>query len=288
MKNLMAYRSQADWVPNLEKLQSNLSVPGKLGYSWKILREGLPYIRVGENILLTLEFQSKLMPAQVVNAELKKELEKIEALQGYKAGKKQKRDIKEAVIIKLHEQAFVTSRCTNVWINTKHDLLCIETTSTNLADEIIKFLIRDLEFSGRPVITNTKPTAFMRQIISDVVIGAFELGESCVLSADGQKTIHFKNEILDTREVRNYLDEGRSPKKLELSMSGGAAIFTIDENLKISKIILPDIKNERSYNETAEDYFDSTFTILSSQCVEIITELLSTLGEQLLINDVAA
>ena len=82
MKNLTIYRSQAGWVPNLEDLQSNLSIPGKLGYSWKILRDGLPYIPVGENILLTLEFQSKLIPVQVVNAELKKQLEKIEADQG--------------------------------------------------------------------------------------------------------------------------------------------------------------------------------------------------------------
>lgn len=288
MKNLTVCRSKKGWIPDLEKLQSNLSVPGKLGRSWKILREGLPYIRVGENILLTLEFKSKLIPAQVVNSELKKELEKIESFQGYKAGKTQKRDIKEAVISKLYEQAFVTSRCTNVWINTKHDLLCIETTSTNLSDEVISLLIRDLEFSGRPMITQIKPKAFMRQIIADVVIGNLELGECCVLSAEGQKTIHFKNEILNTKEVRNYMAEGRFPKKLELSMNDGECIFTIDENLKISKITLPDIKNEKGDNETAEDFFDSTFTIRSGQCVAIISELLSTLGEQLIINDVAA
>lgn len=285
MKNLTIYRSQAGWVPNLEDLQSNLSIPGKLGYSWKILRDGLPYIPVGENILLTLEFQSKLIPVQVVNAELKKQLEKIEADQGYKAGKKQKFDIKQAIIMKLHEQAFVTSKLTNVWINIEHDLMCIETTSQNLADEVISRLVHDLKYSGRPVITKTKPISFMRQIIADVVIGNLELGESCVLSAEGQKTIHFKNENLDTREVRNYLAEGRFPKKLELSLDSGKATFTIDESLKISKIVLPDITNERGEFETESDFFDSTFTIRAGQCIEIINALMSTLGEQLIIND---
>lgn len=285
MRNLTIYRTRAGWIPNFEDLQSNLSIPGKLGYSWKILRDGLPYIRVGENILLTLEFQSKLIPAQVINAELKKQLEKIEADQGYKAGKKQKSDIKQAVIMKLHEQAFVTSRCTNVWINIEHDLMCIETTSQNLADDVISRLIHDLKYSGRPVITTIKPVAFMRQIITEVVIGNFELGNSCVLSAEGQKTIHFKNEILDTKEVRNYLAEGRFPKKLELSLDSGKATFTIDDSLKISKIVLPDITNERGEFETEEDYFDSTFTIRSGQCVEIINALMSTLGEQLLIKE---
>jgi len=288
MKNLTIFRSPKGWTPDLSKLNSNLSTPGKLGYSWKILREGLPYIRVAGNILLTLEFQSKLIPAQVVNAELKKQLEKIEADQGYKVGKKQKHDIKEAIIIKLHEQAFVTSKCTNVWINTEHDLLCIETTSQNVADEVISRLIHDLEYSGRPIITTKKPVSFMRQIIADTVIGNFELGESCVLVADGHKTINFKNEALNTKEVKNYMAEGRFPKKLELSLNSGKAIFTIDENLKISKIVLPDITNEIGEFETNEDFFDSTFTIRAGQCIEVINALLSALGEQLPINDVEA
>lgn len=288
MKNLTIFRSQKGWTPDFEKLNSNLSVPGNLGYSWKVLREGLPYIRVAGNILLTLEFQSKLIPAQVVNSELKKQLEKIEAFQGYKAGKKQKHDLKQGVIMKLHEQAFVTSKFTEVWINTEHDLLCIETTSQSVADEVISRLIRDLEYSGRPIITTTKPVAFMRQIISEVFIDNFALGESCVLVADGQKSINFRNEILGTREVNNYITNGRNPKKLELSFDDGKAIFTIDENLRISKIILPDITNERGEFETDEDFFDSTFTIRAGQCVEIINALLSTLGEQPLINYVAA
>lgn len=285
MKNLTIFRSSPEWKPDFGLLDSNLSIPGKLGYSWKVLRDGLPYIRVGQNILLTLEFQSKLIPAQVVNAELKKELEEIESLQGYKAGKKQKRDINEAIIKKLHEQAFVTSRCTNVWINTEHDLMCIETTSQNLADEVISRLIHDLKYSGRPVITTTKPMDFMRQIISEVFIDNFALGESCVLVADGQKSINFKNERLDTKAVANYLAEGRFPKKLELSLDSGKATFTIDESLKISKIVLPDITNDKSESETEEDFFDSTFTIRSGQCIEIINALMSTLGEQLIIND---
>jgi recombination associated protein RdgC len=288
MKNLTVFRSSKDWKPDFEKLNSNLSVPGKLGYSWKILREGLPYIKVAENIMLTLEFQSKLIPTQVINVELKKELEKIETLQGYRAGKKQKRDIKEAIIIKLHEQAFVTSRCINVWINTKYDLMCIETISQSVSDDVISRLIKDLEYQGRPINTTIKPVAFMRQIISEVFIDNFSLGESCVLVADGQKSINFKNERLDTTEVSNYLINGRKPKKLELSFDSGRAIFTIDENLRISKIVLPDITNERGEFETDEDYFDSTFTIRAGQCIEIINELLDQLGEEDESNEAAA
>jgi len=120
----------------------------------------------------------------------------------------------------------------------------------------------------------------MRKMIDEVVLNDFELGSSCVLSALGEKTIHYKNESLDTVAVRNYLAEGRNPTKLELSFRGDEAIFTIDENLKISKISLPDIKNERSEGETEEDYFDSTFTIMAGQCIEIINALIEQLGEQ--------
>lgn len=284
MKNLTIYRAKQGWKPDLEKLNSNLSIPGKLGHSWKILREGLPYITIGGNHLLTLEYQSKLIPAQVVNAELKKELEKVESFQGYKAGKKQKRDIKEAIILKLHEQAFVTSKYTNVWINTELGLMCIETTSQSVADEAVSRLIRDLEYSGRPIITTIKPVTLMMRIISEVFVGNLSLGESCVLIDSNNGSINFKKERLDTKEVENYVQFGKKPKKLELSLDSGKAIFTIDENLRISKIILPDITNERGEFETDEDFFDSTFTIRAGQCVEIINALIETLGEQLIIN----
>ena len=57
MKNLTIYRSPIGWVPELERLREEISVPGKIGYAWKELRNGDPSIEVSKNIMLVGEKQ---------------------------------------------------------------------------------------------------------------------------------------------------------------------------------------------------------------------------------------
>lgn len=286
MKNLTIFRSTAGWLPNILKFEENLSAPGKLGYSWRILREGLPYIWFGSDIFLTCEHQKKLIPASVVNTELKIRSEKIESEQGYRIGKKQKHDLKETILIELNEKAFVTSKLTNVWINLKEDLLCIETTSSAITDDIIHLLIRDLGFKGRRLETDKRPSVFMRSLMVEGVEREFERGSCCILKdVRGEKFITYKNEDLSTEKVINYVLEGRFPEKLEIEFNGGQAIFTLDKNLVISKIVIPDMEIDRDSYQTPEDYFDAEFTIRAGMCVEIINALINALGEKKLIEE---
>lgn len=279
MKNLTIYRSHPSWTLDLEKLDSNLSIPGKLGYSWKILREGLPYIKVGDNILLCCELQKKLLPASVANAEANDRRRAVEEAQGYKMGKKQFRDLKESVIKELWDRAFVTSKFINVWINTKERLLCIETTSNSLADDVMRRLIMDFGYVGRHLETNISPHRLMLTMLDQRTDeNLFGLGRSCILDAhEPGQSISFKNELIDTEEFRNYLN-GRVPKKLELTMNDGDLAFTIDKCLVISKIKYTAMTTEQSESETPEDYFDATFTLCAGQCVQIINALVNAMG----------
>ena len=153
MRNLTVYRSKKCWIPRLELLKEHISIPGNVGYAWKELRNGNPFVQVGNNILLECEKQEKLLPASVINKELGVQCEKLEKFQGHKVGKKQKRDLKEQVIAELYAKAFVTSKLINVWINTENDLLCIETTSSTIADDVYILICKHLGHNGRPLLS---------------------------------------------------------------------------------------------------------------------------------------
>lgn len=283
MKNLTIFSTHPSWIPDFSLLDRNLSIPGKLGYSWKVLRGGLPYIRAGENIILTCELQKKLIPAQVVADEVKKRVTELEKEQGFKPGKKQMRDVKEAILIKLHEQAFVTSKLINVWINTRHNTLCIESTSKGLVDDVIKRLVRDIEYHGKPIEVSYSVIGFMRKIILDEVAltgSILKIGSNLVLQDnENKKQISYKNEDIVTEEIKNHLFQGKTPQKIELEIKRKCVSFEIDENLIVSKINIDDVKIERSDYENEDDYFDSLFAMYSAQCMEIITSLLDALGE---------
>ena len=283
MKNLTVYRSPAGWIPDLNMLDNNLSSTEKLGYSWKVIRNGVPFITVGDNILLVCEKQEKLLPSSVINRELVSRCENLEQLQGYKVGKKQKRDLKEQIIAELFTKAFTTSRLVNVWINTKENILCIETTSDSVAHDVYMRLAKDIGYRGHRMVTEKSVDIFMNNMIlaNDYCIGNFRLGRSCVIQGaeSNTKKITYKNESLDTGVVSNYVMQGKRPVKLEIVLGTDECFFTIDSKFVISKITLKDIVENRSEFDTDDDYFDNELTIRSGQCLKIINELIGTLGE---------
>jgi len=284
MKNLTIYKSEKGWKPNFELLRNNLSIPGKIGFGWQLMRDDNPVITVGSNHLIVCEKQEKLLPASVINQELKIRIAQIETEQGYKVGKKMKRDLKEQITEELYSKAFNVSKFFNVWINTDHDLMCIETTSESVADNVMSQLIKDLDWRGNRFVTNRPADFLMRQLIlsDDSSVGNFSLGASCVLQDrdENGKKITYENESLNSGVVSNYVMEGKKPVKLEVMIDGGECIFTIDNNYVISKITLPDIVENRSDFDTDDDYFDNQFAISAGQCIGIINALIETLDSE--------
>ncbi|MDC8446068.1 MAG: recombination-associated protein RdgC [Nitrosomonas sp.] len=287
MKNLTIFRTEKGWKPDFDLLKNNLSMPDKLGFGWKVLRNDEPVITVGGNNLITLEKQEKLLPKQVIENELKLRIyQQIEEEQGYKVGKKMKRDLKEQITESLYAKAFTVSKFFNVWINTEHDLMCVETTSESAAEDVLKFLIRDFGWSGKRFNTFNHIESFMRGLIvgDDSIPEIFSLGRSCVLQDrdESGKKITYKNESLDTGIVSNYVMEGKRPVKLEISLHSGdeGCFFTIDNKFIISKITLANLIEDHSEFDTDDDYFDNEFAIRSGQCLQIINSLIETLGEE--------
>lgn len=286
MKNLTVFRSPKGWVPDLEKLREEISLPGRIGYAWKELRNGDPFIEVGKNIMLVCEKQEKLLPASVINRELKLRADDLcKRLDVKKLTKRQLAELKDQVTAELYAKAFVTSKSINVWINTEHDLLCVESTSSALVDDVLMQIYKHLGYEGAILRFGSSVEAFMRRLIldDDSSIDNFSLGRSCVLEdAEAKsKRITYKNEHLDTVAVTSYVLQGKRPVKLEMVLGTDECFFTIDNKSMISKITLPDLVEDRSEFNTDDDYFDNEFTIRSGQCLKIINELISTLGEQL-------
>lgn len=286
MKNLTIYKSEKGWKPNFELLRNNLSIPGKIGFGWQLMRDDNPVITVGSNHLIVCEKQEKLLPASVINQELKIRIAQIETEQGYKVGKKMKRDLKEQITEELYSKAFNVSKFFNVWINTDHDLMCIETTSESVADNVMSQLIKDLDWRGNRFVTNRPADFLMRQLIlsDDQSVGNFSIGESCVLQdrEENSKEITYKNEALDTGIVADYVMEGKRPVKLEIVLNDDekGCVFTIDSNYVISKITLPDLVENRSEFDTDDEYFDSEFSIRAGQCIGVINALIETLDSE--------
>lgn len=278
MKKMIILRSDHDWNPDFDLLRSNISVPGKLGMSWSLMRDESPVISCYGNALIQIDHQRKLLPASLISKELKIRLKKIEADQGYKAGKKQRKDIEMAITEEFFVKAFVVSKYINIWINKENRLVCIDSTSRDEAEEVLSVLCRDLLFRGHFLTTETSPSVFMSNLLRGDPLNGFWAGTSCVLQGmvDGKKKISYSNEELTQARI-NVEDGVKKPTKMEICHIGGS--FVMGHDLALSKIDFPHSKEDKLENQSDADRFDHEFVVRSLECVSLIKSLLEVMVE---------
>ncbi len=75
-----------------------------------------------------------------INRFAKERVADIEAQQGYKVGRKEMKNLKEAIIEELLPRAFAIQRTTYAWLDAIHGRLVIDAASAVKAEELLEFL----------------------------------------------------------------------------------------------------------------------------------------------------
>ena len=118
-KNLQIYRLPVNWGLTADTLQEKLSArPFQPCGSQDMASRGWSsptkddrfVLAVGGHFLISLAVEQKLLPSSVVNEVAADKAEMIEAQQGYKPGRKQMKEIKEAVLQELLPRAITRRR----------------------------------------------------------------------------------------------------------------------------------------------------------------------------------
>ncbi len=233
----------------------------------------------GQQWLITMGMEKKLLPASVVNQQAKERLQKIEQMQGYKPGKKQIRDIKEASLIELMPRAFTQRHKTYAWIDSVANRLIIDTSSANKAEEFIQLLLKS--HSGvtlAPFETKVSPsTAMTRWLSGDEPSTAFSIDRDCELQGmnDEKEIIRYSCHVLDTEEITRHIRAGKKVIKLAMTWDGKIS-FVLHDTLQLRRIAPQDILKEST--ESAEELFASDFAIMSGEVSQLITDLATELG----------
>ena len=280
MKNITIFKTEPGLKPDASDM--HISQPGVIGNAWKILRNASPVIDVNGQLMLVMETQEKLIPSSTVKNEVDQRIAEFVKNTGDEAmakHKKFRRDIEEQVIASLYAKAFITSKYTGIWIDSKTGIMCIDTTSDSKIDDVLNSMYKNDFPTMNRVMTKYEAGSTMRKLLAseDQQENGFSVGRSCELVAEDQQSIRYKNVSLDTDEVRGHLLHGRRVKKLELTYKN-KIVFTLHDNLRISGIkILEEIKDAEEY-ESAESKFDADFAIMTGMYSELIGAVVEALG----------
>ena len=292
-RNLQIFRLTSGWSYGAEALAAALnkglfhgcSASDRVARGWVPPRgeAGELVFTVQHQQLIALGVEQKLLPASVVRQYAQAKIDQIEAAQGYKAGRKQKREIFEQVEAELLPRAFVKRGLTYVWIDPINRWLLVDASSSTRADEVMEQLKLSLgELPLTLVKTTLAPATAMTQwLAAGEAPGSFSIDRDCELqaAADERPAVRYVRHNLDSDEVRNHIANGKSATRLALTWNDRVS-FVLTEQMQVKKVSFLDMIKEDAERqaENADDLFAANFTLMSGELAQLLAQLVEVLG----------
>lgn len=290
-RNLQLYRLPENWDMTVDQLSEQLA---RLSFQpcgsqdmssqgWApVLHDSLVH-SVGGQWMIALGVEQRLLPASVVKQVCDDKAEEIEAQQGFKPGRKQMKDVKEAVMMELLPRAFTRRRKVFAWIDPKDGWLAIDAASRSAAEPVVEALHKALdELPLKLLNTENSPGAAMTGWLAggDAPDG-FSIDQDCELRAvtDEASAVRYVRHSLEGEEIREHIAAGKQVSKLALSFDDKLA-FILTDKFEIKRLQPLDslTGKEEGDAKSREEQFDADFALMTGQLRQLIPALLVALG----------
>ena len=227
--------------------------------------------------VMAVQIETRTVPASEIAKLVDRRAKEIEGETGRKAGKKQRRELKDEAVLELMPKAFPKLARVLVWIDPLQGLLVVDSSSTSKTDAVITLIVQALGLKVAPLTMQVAPAAMMRAWLHVAQgLGPFDLGTECELKAEGTKaTVRYANLSVDAPEVRAHVAGGKAVRRLGLEWANGsAASFVLADDLTLRKIAM-DIPSSNGY---PADAFDADITMMMGALRVLIADLIEALG----------
>lgn len=231
--------------------------------------------RVGACVWLSLEVESKLLPAAAINAELAKRLVAIEKQHGRRLGGKARKQLKDDVVHELLPKALVKTSRINGYVDTDRGVVVVDTASRRAAETFVSELRAALgTFPAVPVNAETSTRAVLTHLLARdswefTQDSPFLRGDACVLKdpVDGGELVSVsRSGDLGTAEVQEHLRSGKQCTRLALATERLSFVYGEDlvvRRLKLDDVVLDSLANTERDNLQAE--LDARFALLTAE-----------------------
>lgn len=292
-KNLQLYRLPKNWADNTGKLEEQLSTLTLQPCSacdlqsigWIAPRDGGPLVHsVNRQWLLALGIEQKLLPASVVKQFANDKAKEIEENEGRRVGRKEMRDLREAMTIELLPRAFVRRRTTFGWIDPVNGWLAIDAASPAKAEEFLEHLRKSVDQLPAKLlqVTQSPSSAMTGWVAEGEAPSHFTLDQDLELRSAEKATVRYVKHTLEGEEIRQHIADGKVETRLAMTW-GDRISFLLNENLQIKRLSFLDLLKEQadSQAENEDERFDIDFTLMTGEVAQLLNDLLEALGGEL-------
>jgi len=237
----------------------------------------------GGQLLITLRTEKRLLPASVINLATRERARQIEDQQGHKPGRKQMKEIKEAVTMELLPKSHVTQSDTRCWIDTKNGWFVIDAASDSKSDEVLGILAKTLTpFPIVPLHVEMSPGAAMTLWLSeDEAPAGFTIDQDTELRSTGESraTVRYVRQTVELDEVRRHVQAGKQCTRLAMTWNDRVS-FVLTENLDIKRVAPLDVLKEHQDAQAANEaeQFEADFALMAGELARMLDDLVAALG----------
>lgn len=251
---------------------------------WISPRDGGSLVHsVNGQMLITLCIEKKLLPAAVVKEAAQARAAEIEEQQGYKPGRKQLREIKDAVTDELLPKAFSIRTKIAAWIDPANGWLAIDAPSSTKADALTGYLFKSIDKLDLVALrVNNAPVAAMTEwLATDSAPAGFTIDQDAELRAtgEGRATVRYVQHTLEPEDVNRHIAAGKRCTHLAMTWNDRVS-FVLTDGLTLKRVAALDVLKETAgvAEQTADEAFDGDFLLMAGELARLLSDLLYALG----------
>lgn len=258
--------------------------PLKYGWTSPLGRDGNEYVHAANGyIMICAKRQEKVLPGAIIKETLDEKIAEISDRESRNVGRAEKQGIKEEIIFSLMPRAFVKSSYDFAYIDTNKQLIIVNTSSANRAEELLSALREAL---GTLKAIPLTPLNTPREVLTAWLTGGdipedLEVGQECELSSlNEDRSVKFKHQDLWVKEVSRHIDSGLQVSKLAVSWKDSIECLIDDQfcfkRIKYGSDITVQADDHNSDN--GAEQFDIEFSIMTLELSAFIDAMSAAFG----------
>jgi recombination associated protein RdgC len=294
-KNLKVFRLSEHWAGNMgaldEALKADAFKPADdlsaVSTGWVTPRDDDERfaVDVQGQYLAAFRIEKKLLPSTVINQTVKARAQVIEEEQGYTPGRKQLKDLKEAVTDELLPRAFSVARDVRLWIDPVNRWLVIDAAAAAQSDEVLSALGRSLNpYPVEPLKLEHSPASLMTEwLLSGEAPEGFSVDDDSQWQATGEQaaSIRYVHHPLPEDTIENHVQAGYQCTRLAMTWQDRIS-FMLSDTGDLKRVSPLEVLEERANDsvvQTPAEKFDSDFTLMTAELAKLFDDLMPLLGE---------
>jgi len=244
----------------------------------------------GECVLVCARRQERILPAAVVAETLDEKIAAIEDREARTVGRKERRQLKDEVLLDLLPRAFTRSRRACAYLDRQTGWLLVDAASASAAEDLVDLLRATL--GSLPVHPPRPPqppeVLLTRWVTTGELPPGLTLGDECELrdARDDKVVARCRGHDLAGAEVATHLRAGKQVAQLALDWRESLA-FVLQEDLSLKRLRFADELLEEGMDAGLEDEaarLDAEFILMTGE----LRALLACLEEAFLPAEAAA